>query len=59
MANSCALACASVVEWVPLEYSSMSNAREHQLDRWQCVWISLNCNKGAATRIVFGIIPSC
>jgi hypothetical protein len=57
MANSYALACASGVEWVRLEYSSMSNARERQLDRW----FGLNsvCNKGATTHVVFGIIPSC
>jgi hypothetical protein len=42
MANSYALACASGVEWVPLEYSSMSNARERQLDRWQYTRVGLN-----------------
>ena len=46
MANSYVLACASGVEWVPLEYSSMSNARRERLavylDRSQfCA-----CNKG-------------
>jgi hypothetical protein len=42
MANSYALACVSGVEWVPLEYSSMSNARERRVDRWQYTWIGLN-----------------
>jgi hypothetical protein len=62
MANSYALACASGVEWVLLEYSSMSNARECQPDRWQYTWIGFNsvhATKGAANHVVFGIISSC
>ena len=58
MANSCALACASGVELVPLEYSSMSNARRERLEVY-LVWSQLcACNKGAVTHVVFGIIVS-